>query len=102
MHDKVVAMTASYRSRIACALLAAALVLLPSAAFAREASLQGPNGNGGSCPEASAVEQDPASAPQAGKRGPVRDKAKATPMVRSGGDTPARPRWHSILPGMFR
>lgn len=96
-------MTMSLRSRFACVLLSSALVLLPAAAFAREASLQGPNGNGGSCPEAGVDEQDPAApAPQAGKRGPVRDKAKATPMVRSGGDAPARPRWHSILPGMFR
>ena len=95
-------MITSYRSRLACMLLSGALVLLPAAAGAREVRLQGPNGDSGSCPEASAEEQDPTAPPQAAKRGPARDKAKATPMVRSGGDTPTRPRWHSILPGMFR
>lgn len=95
-------MTTSFRPRIACVLLSGALLCLPTAASAREASLQGPNGNGGTCPEATVDDQDPAPAPQAAKRGTARDKAKATPMVRSTGDAPARPRWHSILPGMFR
>lgn len=95
-------MTDSFRSRIACALLSGALVLLPAAAGAREVRLQGPNGNGGACPEAAVDESDPAPAPQATKRAASAEKAKAAPMMRSGGDAPARPRWHSILPGMFR
>lgn len=94
-------MTSSLRSRIACALLSGALVLLPAVAGAREVRLQGPNGNGGVCPEASIDESDPVPLPQAAKRGPVREKPKATPMVR-GGDATHRPRWHSILPGMIR
>ena len=94
-------MTSSLRSRIACALLSGALVLLPTVAGAREVRQQGPNGDGGTCPEASVDEHDTVPAPQAAKRGPVRDRPKATPMVR-GGDAASRPRWHSILPGMIR
>lgn len=94
-------MTSILRSRIACALLSGAFVLLPAAAHAREVRLQGPNGDGGTCPEASLEESDTVPLPQAAKRGPLREKPKATPMVR-GGDATSRPRWHSILPGMIR
>ena len=94
-------MTSTLRSRIACALLSGALVLLPAVAAAREVRLQGPNGDGGACPEASIEEPDALPLPQGSKRGPVREKQKAAPMVR-GGDATSRPLWHSILPGMIR
>lgn len=84
-------------------LLIATLLALSAGAAAREVRMQGPNGEGGVCPEAAAEEDGPAPAPQANKRAGTREKAKAAPMLRSGdsGST-ARPRWHSILPGMFR
>lgn len=95
-------MTDSTRSRTARALLFGALLALSAGASAREARLQGPNGDGGTCPEAAAEVEADAPAPTAHKRAANRDKAKATPMVRSGGEGATRPRWHSILPGMFR
>ncbi len=90
------------RRRNALMLLAATALLVSAAASAREVRLQGPNGEGGVCPTAAAeAEADlpPSQKRPAGNRG---GKAKATPMVRSGGDAVARPRWHSFLPGMFR
>ena len=95
-------MTDSIRSRTARALLFGALLALSAGAGAREARLHGPNGDGGSCPEVAAEAETDAPAPVAPKRSANREKAKATPMVRSGGEGATRPRWHSILPGMFR
>lgn len=97
-------MTDSIRSRTARALLLGALLILSAGVSAREARLQGPNGDGGTCPEVAAVDTDTAPAPAASKRAAVREKPKATPMSRggSGGESTTRPRWHSILPGMFR
>ncbi len=84
--------------------LAIAVMLAVSAGVgAREVRLQGPNGTGGTCPEAAVEDDAPASAPKAHKRAATGAKAKATTMLRSdNGGTAARPRWHSILPGMFR
>jgi hypothetical protein len=82
----------------------ATLLALSAGATAREVRLQGPNGDGGACPQATVDNDGAAPTPQSHKRAGARDKAKATPMLRSGGDgsATARPRWHSILPGMFR
>lgn len=83
--------------------IAILLVALPAAASPREVRMHGPNGDGGACPDASVQDHDSAAAPQVRKRATPGQKAKATPMVRSGdGGSSARPRWHSILPGMFR
>ena len=97
-------MTESSRLRILQALLGGALLAAAACAGAREVRMQGPNGDSGTCPDAVAQDdQDPAPAPHATRRQSAPEKPKATPMVRSGGDaTTARPRWHSILPGMFR
>ncbi len=87
-------------------LVIAFLLALPAAASPpREVRMHGPNGDGGTCPEAVADDDaDAAPAPQAHRRASsAGEKAKATPMMRSGdGGGSARPRWHSILPGMFR
>jgi hypothetical protein len=85
-------------------------VLLPVALFAfaasaspRDVRLQGPDGDGGACPEMAAEAETPS--PRAPKRANApREKAKPA-TVRGGGsaaDGGARPRWHSFLPGMFR
>lgn len=103
MGHKAAAMTDLLRSRTARALTIASVLVVSAAAHARDVRMHGPNGESGSCPEAAAMEDAEAPAPLAApKRAVVRDKAKATPMVRSGGENTARPRWHSILPGMFR
>lgn len=84
-------------------LVATLLALSAGAAAAREVRMQGPNGEGGACPEAAAEEDGSGPAPRANRRAGAREKAKAAPMLRSGeGGSAARPRWHSILPGMFR
>ena len=87
-------------NRIALCLL---LLCASSLANARDVRLHGPNGDGGSCPEATAVAT---AAPAASKHAPVvnRGKARAPTAFRGGGDdTVTRtPRWHSFLPGMFR
>lgn len=85
-------------------LVVSLLLAVSAGAAAREVRMQGPNGNGGTCPEAT-IDED-VHAPTVHRRATTREKAKATPMLRSasggdGGNT-ARPRWHSILPGMFR
>lgn len=74
-------------------------------AGAREVRLQGANGDGGDCRELRTQQQeDPASAVTAKPpaHAAARGKTGTAPMARSGGDTSARPRWHSFLPGMFR
>jgi hypothetical protein len=85
-------------------LVIAFLLALPAAAAPpREVRLQGPNGDSGTCPDAAIADDDHAPAPQAHKRASASERAKATPTLRSGdGGNTARPRWHSILPGMFR
>lgn len=96
------------RSRTALLLLTcAALGTFSVGVSAREVRLQGPNGEGGTCPTAAATEAEVADPAVAGKRASTRAKAKAAPMSRSSGggdgsDTANRPRWHSFLPGMFR
>ena len=94
-------MTAFRRSRNTALLVAVStLFALSAAAAPRDVRMQSPNGDGGTCPDAVAEAESPA--PQAPKRAATREKAKATPMMRSGGDASAKPRWHSFLPGMFR
>jgi hypothetical protein len=85
-------------------LVIAVLLALSAGAAAREVHMQGPNSGGGTCPDARIDDNSSAPAPQVPKRVAARDKAKAAPMLRSGGDNSdtSRPRWHSILPGMFR
>jgi hypothetical protein len=72
---------------------------------ARDFKMSGPNGDGGSCPEAiSAGIVDDTLAPRAAKRSPVGaggDRAAATRGAEA--ESVVRPpRWHSFLPGMFR
>ena len=94
--------------RTARLLLLACLLALSTAANAREVRLQGPNGDGGNCPGQAEVDNDaPAPASQKRNAGATPDKLRATtPATRGsgggGGETSARPRWHSFLPGMFR
>ena len=87
-------------NRIALCLL---LLCASSLANARDVRLHGPNGDGGSCPEATAVA---AAGPAATKHAPAvnRGKARAPTTFRAGGDDNGTrtPRWHSFLPGMFR
>lgn len=103
-------MTACLRRNALLAFAATGLLALSTVAAAREVRLQGPNGDGGTCPEAAAAAAAAAGA-DTGSTPPARrpagthaGKAKATPMVRGNGDAEAaaRPRWHSFLPGMFR
>lgn len=94
-------MTVLRRSRTVRLLLAASLFTLSVGASARDVRLHGPNGDGGSCPDAIEESQAPAPAPKRAQAG-TRDKAKSAPMMRSAGDSATRPRWHSFLPGMFR
>ena len=93
-------MTDLFRTRTARALLLGALLTVSIGASARDVRMHGPNGEGGTCPDATIETEAPA--PVASKRQPIREKAKSMPMVRSSGDSAARPRWHSVLPGMFR
>jgi len=87
-------------NRIALCLL---LLCASSLATAREVRMHGPNGDGGTCPEAAA---SAAATPAAAKHAPVVNrpgKARAPAAFRNGGDDTTRtPRWHSFLPGMFR
>lgn len=100
-------MTDTLRTRLPRALLLA-LLLTTAAAGAREVRLQGPNGDGASaCPDTIDASADPVPAPHVGHGAratavPRGAKPQAGTMVRSSGETAARPRWHSILPGMFR
>lgn len=84
------------------AMFCAALGLVSTTAAAPREVRMAANGASGACPDATAEDVDPApqraSKPKASSEG----KARATPMVRDGGDSTARPRWHSILPGMIR
>lgn len=94
-------MTVPCRSRTARLLLAASLFALSAGASARDVRMHGPNGDGGSCPDATEETDAPVPAPKRTQAG-ARDKAKSAPMMRSAGDSTTRPRWHSFLPGMFR
>ena len=93
-------MTDLFRTRTARTLLLGALLAVSASASARDGRMHGPNGESGSCPDATVETEAPP--PIAPKRQPIREKAKSMPMVRSSGDSGARPRWHSVLPGMFR
>lgn len=95
-------MITRFRPRAARTLAIAALLAMSAVAGAREVRMQGPNGESGTCPEAVGEDDAPAPAASHAKRAGTRDKARAAPMVRSSGDSVARPRWHSILPGMIR
>lgn len=87
------------------ALLCASLAMLSNAvAGPREVRMQSANGSGGACPDATAEDDSQAPQQRTTRRKAAGDgKVRATPMVRDGGDSSsARPRWHSILPGMIR
>lgn len=91
-------------SRIALCLLLGAS---PMAMAAHEVSMHGPNGDGGSCPDATAASAT--ATPVAKSVAPTASHIKPKPAIglRGGGSDDGvgashAPRWHSFLPGMFR
>ena len=81
------------------------LLLACFAASARDVRMHGPNGDGGTCPDAVAAPSIIPITP-ATRHAPVMNhgKAKAPSPFRGSDDdgVPRMPRWHSFLPGMFR
>ena len=87
------------------------LLLLSVGALAevRDVRMHGPNGDGGDCTEAEAVDAGdtaspaakPATAAAAKPAGAARIKPVVTVRGNDAGSSHA-PRWHSFLPGMFR
>ncbi|MFC7302564.1 hypothetical protein [Cognatiluteimonas weifangensis] len=83
------------------------LLLLSAGAMAtgRDVRLHGPNGDGGSCPDATPAPATPADKPAAPAAASRNGKIKPVITVRGSGSDDGSshtPRWHSFLPGMFR
>jgi len=70
--------------------------------LAREVRLQSANGDGGTCPEATA--EAVVQPRNKGKRAAIATPDKAKPSTYRGddGNSVRTPRWHSFVPGMFR
>ena len=82
------------------------LLFVSATASAREARLEGANGDGGGCPEiAAAVAEAEGSSPVKQRATAPTTRAKATKPAGARASESQRvqaPRWHSFLPGMFR
>lgn len=80
------------------ALLVLSLFLFAASAFAVEPAQAEPDASG--CPKSEAARGKPPT--EEGQATPTRPGNTAPVRARSSGTVRGTPRWHSLLPGMFR